>query len=76
MKNIEKNVFVALITLSGGFMIQDRSLNVLADGAPAADGCHIRLRGKTTVSLYPDLFLLNIRNLSEASFFALGNGGT
>ena len=54
-------------------MIQDRSLNVLVDGAPAADGCHIRLRGKTTVSLYPDLFLLNIRNLSDAGFYSLGN---
>ena len=54
-------------------MTQDRSLTVLADGVPSADGCHMRLRGKTTLSLYPDLFLLNIWNLSDAGFYALGN---
>ena len=54
-------------------MNQDRSLTVLADGVSAADGCHMRLRGKTTLSLYPDLFLLNIWYLSDDGFYALGN---
>ena len=54
-------------------MTQDRSIKIVADGAPAADGCHMRLRGRTTLSLYPDLFLLNIWNLSDAGFYALGN---
>ena len=54
-------------------MIQDRSLTVLADDQPVTDGCHLRLRGKTTLSLYPDLFLMEIWLLSDAWFYALGN---
>ena len=54
-------------------MDQNRSLKVLADGISVADGCHIRLRGKITLSLYPDLFQLDIWYLSDEGFYALGN---
>ena len=54
-------------------MKQERRLIVEADGNTVADGCHVRVQGKRTPNLYPDLFILNIWNLSEKGFHALGN---
>lgn len=50
-----------------------RTLTVLADGAPFAPGCRFHLSGKATLSLFPDLFLLECRNLKESDVICLQN---
>ncbi len=52
---------------------QIRNLSVLADGTPFAEGCRYHLSGKTGIGLFPDLFLLRCRNLSEEDVFRLRN---
>ena len=48
-----------------------RTLTVLADGASFAPGCRFHLSGKATLSLFPDLFLLECRNLKESDVICL-----
>ena len=50
-----------------------RNLTVLADGTPFASGCRFHLSGKTSLGLFPPLFLLECRNLAEADVFRLRN---
>ena len=52
-----------------------RRLTVLADGEPFAPDCRLRLSGKTAVGLFPSLFTLEIRNLSEEDLFRLNEAG-
>ena len=43
----------------------NRTLSVLADGEPAAEGCRVRLTGRDAVGLYPMPFTLRLWNLPE-----------
>ena len=52
----------------------DRSFTVLADGRPVQVAHrHLRLTGRHTPTLFPDLFLLRCRNLSEPESWQLRN---
>ena len=51
----------------------DRRLAVLADGEPFASSCRFRLSGRMQIGLYPSLFLLQCRNLSEPDIYQLMN---
>ena len=52
----------------------DRSFTVLADSLPvSAPGAHLRLTGRHTQSLYPDLFVLRFWNPSDAAAWQLRN---
>ncbi len=51
----------------------DRELTVLADGQPFAVGAMLFLYGKLTIGLFPSLFTLRARNLSEKEIFRLMN---
>ncbi|MBQ6382039.1 MAG: hypothetical protein IJJ42_00375 [Clostridia bacterium] len=52
----------------------DRSFTVLADSLPVSTpGAHLRLTGRHTQSLYPDLFLLRFWNPSDAAAWQLRN---
>lgn len=44
----------------------NRTLSVLADGEPAAEGCRVRLAGRDGIGLYPMPFTLRLWNLSDA----------
>ena len=52
---------------------QMRNLTVLADEMPVASGCRFYLSGKTSLGLFPSLFLLECRNLPETDVFRLRN---
>ena len=54
----------------------DRQLTVLADGEPFASDCRFRLSGRIHIGLYPSLFLLQCRNLSEPDIYRLMNTKT
>lgn len=41
----------------------DRTLYLLADGAPAAQGCRIHLRGRSTMTCSPDAFQVDVYHL-------------
>ena len=52
----------------------DRSLSVLADGRPVpVSGCHLRLTGHHTQTLFPDLFVFRFWNPSDAALWQLRN---
>ena len=51
----------------------DRHLKVLADGTSFAENTRFHLYGKTSIGLYPDLFLLDCWNLSDQDVFRLQN---
>ncbi len=51
----------------------DRELTVLADGQPFAVGAMLRLSGKLTIGLFPSLFILRARNLSDKEIYRLKN---
>ena len=51
----------------------DRKLTVRTDGALFAEGCCFHLSGKTGIGLFPSLFLLQCRNLSDTDVFRLRN---
>ena len=51
----------------------DRTLTVFADGEPFAIGARFRLSGKTSIGLFPSLFVLEAWNLSESDIFRLMN---
>ena len=54
----------------------DRTLTVQADGQEIAAGCRLRLRGRETLGLAPDLFVLDIRNLPDTAFHLLSRAKT
>jgi len=51
----------------------NRRLSVLADNAPFAPDCRFRLSGTMRTGLFPSLFLLECRNLSDMDVFRLRN---
>ena len=51
----------------------NRELSVLCDSQVFAPGCRFHLSGKTGIGLFPSLFLLWCRNLSDADVFRLRN---
>ena len=51
----------------------NRRLSVLADSEPFAPDCRFRLSGTLRTGLFPSLFLLECRNLSDADVFRLRN---
>ena len=48
-----------------------RDLRVFADGQEIAFNCHIHVCGRQSVGLYPDLFILEIDDLSDSSRYLL-----
>ena len=52
---------------------KDRSLSVLADGEPFAKDSPFCMSGRLSVGLFPSLFTLQCRNLSESQIFQLRN---
>lgn len=50
-----------------GYRDPSRALRVFADGQETASGCRLQLRGRETLSLYPDMFTLTIYDLSDSS---------
>ena len=51
----------------------DRRLMVYADGEPFAPDSRFRLTGTVRIGLYPSLFLLECRNLSDSDVYRLQN---
>ena len=51
----------------------NRRLSVLADNEPFAPDCRFRLSGTMRTGLFPSLFLLECRNLSDMDIFRLRN---
>ena len=54
----------------------NRRLTVLTDGDLFAPETRFRLSGTLRIGLYPSLFLLECRNLSDGEVFRLRNTGT
>ena len=53
----------------------DRHLTVFADGDPFAPDSRFRLSGTARIGLFPSLFLLQCRNLSDPEVYRLQNTG-
>ena len=54
-------------------MTEKRDLRVFLDGVPFTQGTGFRLSGRVDLNLYPDLFLLQCRNLPKEGIFQLRN---
>ena len=54
----------------------DRSFNILADGTPVPFTGGARLEGEDTLSLFPALFRLELRNLPEEQYLRLARAKT
>ncbi len=54
-------------------MSEKRDLQVFLDGEPFRQGTGFRLSGRVDLNLYPDLFLLQCRNLPKEGIFQLQN---
>ena len=54
-------------------MTEKRDLRVYLDGEPFTQGTGFRLTGRVDLNLYPDLFLLQCRNLPKEGIFQLRN---
>ena len=52
-------------------MTEKRDLRVFLDGVPFTQGTGFRLSGRVDLNLYPDLFLLQCRNLPKEGIFQL-----
>ena len=52
-------------------MSEKRDLQVFLDGEPFRQGTGFRLSGRVDLNLYPDLFLLQCRNLPKEGIFQL-----
>ena len=57
-------------------MTLNRSLSLLADGHPVAQGCRIHVKGTHTLSLEPDCFFAEVWNPAEASLSLLRQAKT
>ena len=53
----------------------ERKLAVMVDGVSIAEGCRVRFRGETGLSLYPDLMTVGIMNLAEQRYHLIRQGG-
>ena len=54
-------------------MPDKRDFSVLLDGEPFKQGSGFRLTGRTDLNIYPDLFILQCRNLPQEAIFRLQN---
>ena len=54
-------------------MSENRDLRVYLDGEPFTQGTGFRLSGRVDLNLYPDLFVLQCRNLPKEGIFQLQN---
>ena len=54
-------------------MSENRDLRVYLDGEPFRQGTGFRLSGRVDLNLYPDLFVLQCRNLPKEAIFLLQN---
>ena len=54
-------------------MSEKRDLQVFLDGEPFRQGTGFRLTGRVDLNLYPDLFVLQCRNLPKEGIFQLQN---
>ena len=54
-------------------MTEKRDLRVYLDGEPFTQGTGFRLTGRVDLNLYPDLFVLQCRNLPKEGIFQLQN---
>ena len=54
-------------------MSDKRDFHVLLDGQPFTQGSGFRLTGRVDLNLYPDLFVLQCRNLPKEGIFQLQN---
>ena len=54
-------------------MTEKRDLQVFLDGEPFRQGTGFRLIGRVALNLYPDLFVLQCRNLPKEGIFQLQN---
>ena len=54
-------------------MSEKRDLSIFLDGEPFRQGSGFRLTGRTDLNLYPDLFILQSRNLPQEAIFRLQN---
>ena len=54
-------------------MSEKRDLSIFLDGEPFRQGSGFRLTGRTDLNLYPDLFILQCRNLPQEAIFRLQN---
>ena len=54
-------------------MSEKRDLQVFLDGEPFRQGTGFRLSGRVDLNLYPDLFLLQCRNLPKEGIYQLQN---
>ena len=54
-------------------MSENRDLRVYLDGEPFTQGTGFRLSGRGDLNLYPDLFILQCRNLPKEGIFQLQN---
>ena len=54
-------------------MTEKRDLRVFLDGEPFTQGTGFRLIGRVDLNLYPDLFVLQCRNLPKEGIFQLQN---
>ena len=54
-------------------MSEKRDFHVLLDGEPFRQGTGFRLSGRVDLNLYPDLFLLQCRNLPKEGIYQLQN---
>ena len=54
-------------------MSEKRDLQVFLDGVPFRQGTGFRLTGRVDLNLYPDLFILQCRNLPKEGIFQLQN---
>ena len=56
--------------------VADRSFNLLADGTPVPFAGSARLEGEDSLSLFPALFRLELRNLPEETYLRLSRAKT
>ena len=54
-------------------MSENRDLRVYLDGEPFTQGTGFRLSGRVDLNLYPDLFILQCRNLPKEGIYQLQN---
>ena len=52
-------------------MSDKRDFHVFLDGEPFTQGTGFRLTGRVDLNLYPDLFVLQCRNLPKEAIFQL-----
>ena len=54
-------------------MSDKRDFHVFLDGEPFTQGTGFRLTGRVDLNMYPDLFVLQCRNLPKEAIFQLQN---